>query len=525
MDIERGGSVTRRSALTIGGATVVGLAGGTRPAAATAGSSAVSAGAVDEARAATVRKFEADTTRVLRNPLTGWVLYGSARPPADFWSHYDTMSVPGRDATVKVSDYAQTLYLRLSWALLNPSEGVYGWDTDDTLRGMIKEARRRGMRLALRVVVDSRDKHESFTPDYVREAGARGYETTTGSATVWSPYPDDEIFQKHYARFVKALSLRFDRPGEVDFIDGYGLGKWGEGHSLLYLDESNRSAVFNWNVDLYLKYFQHVPVAVNYHRLIGSTKGWGAPDPVSATLLNGAYRKGCVLRHDAFGMSAYYGAWEREMAATWKHRRPVILEGGWVTSQHDITQDPRGYETVADVRRGEYFDSEKALTNTMDFRVNETDSWFHDTFDLVTDYVARGGYRLRPVQVSVPSAFASGGKITINHQWDNAGWGYCPNNLPQWGYKYKVAFALLDAESRVPAHVFVDDGAEPSGWIAGTPVSYAFTPTAAGVKPGAYVWATALVDTTRGNVPGLDLAVRNASWSDGWLVVGACTVS
>ena len=42
--------------------------------------------------------------------------------------------------------------------------------------------------------VDSRDKHYNFTPNFVKEAGAKGYETQTGSVKVWSPYPDDPIF-------------------------------------------------------------------------------------------------------------------------------------------------------------------------------------------------------------------------------------------------------------------------------------------------------------------------------------------
>ncbi|GAA1319568.1 hypothetical protein GCM10009647_051240 [Streptomyces sanglieri] len=45
-------------------------------------------------------------------------------------------------------------------------------------------AQERGLRPAFRVVVDSRDKSYGFTPDFVRDAGAAGYETLTGSRTV-----------------------------------------------------------------------------------------------------------------------------------------------------------------------------------------------------------------------------------------------------------------------------------------------------------------------------------------------------
>ncbi|MDE6402433.1 MAG: hypothetical protein K2K86_01325, partial [Muribaculaceae bacterium] len=52
--------------------------------------------------------FEPDSTRVLRNPLQGWVMDLGRPWDEKFWTErgYDSMKVPGRDETVKVSDYA-----------------------------------------------------------------------------------------------------------------------------------------------------------------------------------------------------------------------------------------------------------------------------------------------------------------------------------------------------------------------------------------------------------------------------------
>lgn len=159
---------------------------------------------------------------------------------------------------------------------------------------------------------------------------------------MWSPYPDDPVFQAKYAAFVRAFAKRFDDPGTVDFIDGYGLGKWGEGHSMRYVDYANREAVLRWVVDLYADSFTRVPLAINYHRLIGAEKDWGAPDADSERLLDIAVDRGFILRHDAFGMTTYYGDWERAYAEKWRYRRPILMEGGWVTTQHNYTVDPRG---------------------------------------------------------------------------------------------------------------------------------------------------------------------------------------
>lgn len=91
---------------------------------------------------------------------------------------------------------------------MEPSEGVYGWDTDENLKSYIRSARERGLRVAFRMVVDSRGKPRTFTPDFARKAGAAGYESQTGSKKVWSPHPDDPVFQKKYAQFNRPGPLR-----------------------------------------------------------------------------------------------------------------------------------------------------------------------------------------------------------------------------------------------------------------------------------------------------------------------------
>jgi hypothetical protein len=460
--------------------------------------------------------IEPETEKPVPNPLNGWTLYGSASPPSDFWTNCDNMPLAGSDQTVKVSDYAHVLYIRTSWTALNPAEDEYGWETNEQLQWMIDNARQRGMKLAFRVVVDSRDKSSDFTPPYVRNAGAQGYETQTGSKTVWSPYPDDPVFREKYTRFLHAFGQQFNDPDVVAFIDGYGLGKWGEGHSMRYLDAGNRRNVFDWICNLYLEQFTQVPVAINYHRLIGTEKDWGAPDPESQTMLESAFEKGFILRHDAFGMTDYYKEWEKKLAARWNYTRPILMEGGWVTSQHNISSDPRGYETIADVRQGEWDDSQEARVNMMDFRINETASWFQDAAPLLRRFIADGGYRLYPDTLSLPGTIVNGATAVIVHRWKNLGWGYCPSNIPQWNQKYKVAWRLLDQNDNAIA-TFVDTQTDVSKWIKDHPVTYRFTPSVAGLPAGNYTWAVAIVDTTRNNTKGINIAAKKNITASGWL--------
>lgn len=96
------------------------------------------------------------------------------------------------------------------------------------------------------------------------------------------------------------------------------------------------------------------------------------------------------------------------------------------------------------------------------------------------------------------------------------GWGYFPNNLKQWNYKYKVAFALLDSNDEA-RQIFVDDECEPSTWIESKPFLYVFDTPEVSVPSGSYTWAVAIVDTTDGNNPAIELAVNAETTTEGWV--------
>ncbi len=80
-------------------------------------------------------------------------------------------------------------------------------------------------------------------------------------------------------------------------------------------------------------------------------------------MLEEAIKKGYSLRHDAFGMTTYYGSWERRFAKKYRNICPIIMEGGWIVKSHSYWQDPRGYRKDShseDVkRRGEFDDSKR----------------------------------------------------------------------------------------------------------------------------------------------------------------------
>jgi len=470
-----------------------------------------------------------DTTTVLRNPLCGWVMYMGRTWDENFWTTqgYDAMPVDGGKSTVKVSDYAGTCYVRTSWRSFEPEEGKYIWnDPDSRLNKLLLSCLKRGMKLAFRIVVDSRDQGQN-TPLYVKEAGANGFQDPH-NAKLWSPYPDDEVFQAKYAKFLEALAGQYNDPEKVDFIDAFGLGKWGEAHGLVYGDYKNKEKVFNWITDLYARTFTRIPLVINYHRLVADTVSWAAPNQDSRRMLENAMNKGYSMRHDAFGMTGYYQQWEKDFARDWNFRRPIIMEGGWITgAHHRYWRDPSNQYREGhseDVRKGEYQLSGEAHVNMMDLRVgDETHSWFGSAFNLVKRFVKEGGYRLYPCSVTIPDNAKRGTTVKIEHVWRNIGWGYCPTNIPQWNQKYKVAIALSDENGNIVKRKVVMES-DLSKWLKGNDSSYSTTVTLDGLKKGKYTWLLGLVDIKKGNNPGLQMAVEKDKQRDGWFCAGTVKI-
>jgi hypothetical protein len=473
------------------------------------------------------------------NPMQGWVIYAGIGDGMmdNFWELYDDFE--SAEGKVKVSDYGTTLYMRGAWSQFNPEEGKYIWQDDvDTaparrFRMLMKGAKERGLKIAWTFVTDSRDKHENFSPEYVREAGAKYFETTTGSFKGWTPYPDDPIFQEKYGKFLRDFAAKYDDPEITQFVSGFGLGKWGETHTLVYStgDASPREAVFEWITDLMVDAFKRVPIMINYHRcLLNTNETADNGMEKSEELIDRAVKKGFCLRHDAFGMKNYYKAWERGIAAKYRYQTPFVMEGGWVESSHGNSIKGDGYNNFAEVRQGEFNEGKGANVNMMDLRFSsnvntgETHSWFNTAFNLVKEFIAEGGYRLYADKISVPTSANSGRKVSIVHRWSNLGWGYCPTNIPQWNQKYKVCFALLDAQEK-PVYQFVDDNPKINEWVKGTPHTYKTDITLNNVAAGKYTWAVGLVDTQKDNEIGIRISARDeVLTSDGWMKIADVTV-
>lgn len=495
-----------------------------------------------------------DRTRILlENPLSGWVTYsgigdGLADNYWDLYDDFDCADAPDGSGKVSVWDYSNVLYIKADWAAMNPEDGVYIWEQDPSysdfaysLHYLMDGAKERGLKIAFTINTNSEDDHTNSTPDFVREEDPSScYATTTGSATVYSGYPDNQTFQKYYEKFVKAFAQRFDNPDEVEYISGLGLGKWGECHTFRYStettlgvgDESPRYDVYDWATSLYADNFTHVPVVTNYHKMVGRTASAGSADDMSQTLLELAISKGFSMRHDAFGMKSYYGSWERNFIAGHRYEVPVLGEGGWVAGSHGTSYQGDGYANIRELRQGEYDEMQRAYVNMMDLRYNsnvsqsETYLWFNEAFDLVEQFLQEGVYRLYPNTLWLPESVNAEESVTVRSRWSNLGNAYFPADLKQWQGKYKMAYALLDNESGEAMYTFVDSAAQLQKVVKNSMQTFDTELDLSGVSAGDYTWGIAIVNTEKSNAPAVELSCRESDLTDsGWLKLMEVTIN
>lgn len=470
---------------------------------------------------------------LIRNPGMGLILYLDAfwqmtnnllpdinkgvYQPDLFWKAFDDCGA---------TDVATTFYMRVPWSFVEPERGAYAWkDPNSNFNKLVNGARERGLRLAFRIYIDSKDSYTQATPEYVREDGAQGTIKDR-----WTPYADDEVFLKDFKKFITAFGEEYNNPAEVDFIDGMGLGDWGEGHRIPMNNGWPLDRVLDSIASYYRASFPDV--------LLGIAEGSALAGYAKSSVIKGnkivTYD---IRRRDSFGMTAYYSQGDRNDYSDYVINRqvPIFAENGWNYFGHrvDNPDDFNEYTTGA----GTKFESVRHMlehtmltdvlpsrANTFDLRVPEdAQIWMQkENLDLVNRFVNEGGYRFVPERIAFPR-IAESKKLTIEYQFRNAGIGILPNSTEAYKNKYQLCFAMVDTINN-RSYIFPTNE-DLSKWTNLAPVSgnleCAFGDS---VASGNYCVGFAIVDT-RTNAPDIRMAVQNSKMiKNRWYYVGTVTV-
>lgn len=342
----------------------------------------------------------ADTGEALENPGMGWTFHYYSNIPTNYGSKlapWDTLEeFPG----------LTVIYLRIPWSYVEPEEGIFNWSVID---GPAQRWIAEGKQIALRISC-AESWMRFATPEWVREAGAVGYNFTPGrldeDGPFWEPDYEDPVFLEKLDSFLAAMAARYDGNPEVAFIDVGSFGVWGEGHLFASTQMQYPSETIIRHIDLHLKHFQETLLAAN------DDFSFQGEESIAYAL-----EKGLALRDDSIlvqpGEDAYY---HEEMAQDFWPTVPVILECEHYGGSRD---------------RGNWLDGSLYLQAVEEYHASYAAiHWWPQEFleenrDLIDRINQRLGYRLQLARASWPSECRPGDTITFEMSWRNAGVAPC----------------------------------------------------------------------------------------------------
>jgi hypothetical protein len=341
-----------------------------------------------------------DNGSALVNPDMGWTMhfysnvitnYGSKLEPSDTLDDFPGIS---------------TVYLRVPWSFIETEEGKFNWELLDTPAQRWIE---KGKRVAFRITA-SESWMKYATPEWVKDAGAKGYEVKWKENSVWEPKYDDPIFLEMVENFVSAMALRYDGKPYVDFVDVGHFGMWGEGHTHLTGQFEYPLEVKKKHIDIYLKHFKNTLLCIS-DDFAGSTKP-GKNFPIT----DYAFSKGVTIRDDSILVSKAPRQWyHAEMAQQFWPTLPVILE-----HQH----------YGASLKKGAW-DKTLLLKSIEEYHASYMSiHWWprillQENQDVIDKINLRMGYRLQLKSINWPTKVSLGQPFNIKQVWANVGVAPC----------------------------------------------------------------------------------------------------
>lgn len=131
----------------------------------------------------------------------------------------------------EVSEDISLLYMDITWAELEPEEGVYNWASIDE-ENQISRWRKEGKHLVLRFVCDipSEEAHIDIPEWLYEKSGKAGkwYDGEYGKG--FAPDYNNPTIISCHEQAVKALGEHFGQDGLISYVELGSLGHWGEWH-------------------------------------------------------------------------------------------------------------------------------------------------------------------------------------------------------------------------------------------------------------------------------------------------------
>jgi len=326
------------------------------------------------------------------------------------------------------------LYIRLSWAYLEPEEGKFNWDIIDNI---INKWTEKGLKISFRIsckeTSTDRIEQQFATPKWVMEAGAKGNYYRQGEIVgpdgPWEPVFDDPIFLEKLENFIRVFAARYDGKSWLRYVDIGSIGDWGEGHTWAGSKIDYTMDQKKIHIDLYSKYFQKTQLIVT-DDFVYSIKNPKNRSPLhqyvmqqrisyrdDSILVNGyvqGYADTYTVRSPEFFDDTYRKA---PTVFELQHYHKVKMDGNWKVKEGSAISKYAPGKTGPDFFRG----AMDLLHATYIGYHGDAHDWLTDNPKLTVELLNRCGYWFFLHQVDIPDPLRIGRKNTLKMVWENRG--------------------------------------------------------------------------------------------------------
>lgn len=174
----------------------------------------------------------------------------------------------------------QQLYIRPTWREVQPRPGRL--DLPDYLKFVFATAKKSNKRIGLRIQMSAPDyTHAPALPDFVLERvpkvnlvltdtneSAAAQRFLNNPHSRYQPRFDDPFFQQSFRELVGLLAAEFNGRPDIEFIDTFMYGFWGEGHTWPFSNNpfpDYQTAERTWieMLEVQLEHFTQTPLLTN----------------------------------------------------------------------------------------------------------------------------------------------------------------------------------------------------------------------------------------------------------------------
>jgi len=256
-----------------------------------------------------------DSEKVLKNPHKGWYhhYYDNGLWGYGTKSDSDLDNFPGMNH----------LYLRLAWSYLEPEEGKFNWAVIDDV---INKWTAKGYSISF--CITAKETNIVYaTPEWVKNAGAKGAYYEAWGVNAWEPNYRDPIFLLKLENFHKAFAARYDAKPWLEYVHIGSYGDWGEGHTSFSSLKSFPVDALKKHIDIYKKYYVKSTLA------IGDAWVNDRRDSNGSQLRDYILQKGITFKDDSVNVLYYvnqypstYSVQSPELFDKVFRNKPAILE-------------------------------------------------------------------------------------------------------------------------------------------------------------------------------------------------------